>query len=238
VTTIDVSLTDSGDYCLYGSSSVSTPEGLIVVLWVTGEVDLDTVSVLDAALNGALRRRPTHVIVDLAGSHFRGVAGLALLRQAAIAADEYGTGYAFSGVSRRLIDIWKSLWPEWEPPTQYPTVAAGVRAALARQIRRPHPARPPAYRQSAHLPHAHRPALTVTGTDADRYGRDTDQRLAEKSRAGDADAYRALARRHRARMYHSALRTLTNSGSPEDVMADILAHLRASLALLADASPP
>jgi hypothetical protein len=76
--------------------------------------------------------------------------------------------------------------------------------------------------------------------DADwpgEHDRDTDQRLVEMSRAGDTDAYRVLARRHRARLYRSALRTLADSGDPEDVMGDMLDHLRTSLAVFAEASP-
>lgn len=85
-----------------------------------------------------------------------------------------------------------------------------------------------------------RPVAAVPGRDADQrdeLDQDTDQRLVEMSRAGDADAYRVLARRHRARLYRSALRTLADSGDPEEVMGDMVDHLRISLAVFAEASP-
>lgn len=80
-------------------------------------------------------------------------------------------------------------------------------------------------------------AATGSGSGDDRFDQLVDRRLLEASRAGDVEAYQLLVRRHRARLYRSALRARRPSDDPEAVMEDLVANLRASLAIFAEASP-
>jgi anti-anti-sigma factor len=70
-------------------TSVSHDEG-VVVLAVSGEIDLATIPAFEAAIADALTQRPTALIVDLSGVDFLASAGL----QALVAARESLTGAA------------------------------------------------------------------------------------------------------------------------------------------------
>ena len=106
--------------------------GEIIVLRVTGEVDLVTISVLEAALASNLDRRPAHLVVDLAGLQFCSAQGMGVLFSARTTAAERGVGYAISSVSPRLECLWERLWPD-ELPTRYHSEAAAVDDIRTRQ---------------------------------------------------------------------------------------------------------
>jgi anti-anti-sigma factor len=117
--------------CSCTATSIPTPAGEVLVLRVAGEVDLLTTEVLQGALTSSLARGPCHLLVDLAELTFCSVRGLSLLVQASRTAVEQGTGYSVTAASRRTNRAWTVLWPVSELPTQYPTAAAGVAAAIA-----------------------------------------------------------------------------------------------------------
>lgn len=101
------------------------------MLRVAGDVDLLTIAVLQGALASGLARGPRHLLVDLAELAFCSVRGLSLLVQAGRTAAGQGTGYSVTAASRQANRAWTVLWPAGELPTQYPTAAAGVAAAMA-----------------------------------------------------------------------------------------------------------
>jgi len=122
---------DAAAMCSCTAMSIPAPAGEVLVLRVAGEVDLLTIAVLQGALNSGLARGPCHLLVDLAGLTFCCVRGLALLVQAGRTASGQGTGYSVTAASRQANRAWTVLWPVSELPTQYPTAAAGVAAAVA-----------------------------------------------------------------------------------------------------------
>lgn len=65
---------------------------------------------------------------------------------------------------------------------------------------------------------------------SDELDHDADRWLVDKARAGDMDAYEALIRRHRDRIYRIALRMLGNSHDAEDVAQDVAIQLWTALA--------
>lgn len=117
----------------YTEASLFSPAGEIVVLRLAGEVDLSTITALQATLAGNLARGPCHLVVDLAGLTFCSVQGAALLIEARHLAAGQGTGYTVTSASGSIIRIWMLLWTASDLPVQYPSAAAGVIAAVARQ---------------------------------------------------------------------------------------------------------
>jgi anti-anti-sigma factor len=117
--------------CSCTATSIPAPAGEVRVLRVAGEVDLLTIEVLQGALTSSLARGPCHLLVDLAELTFCSVRGLSLLVQAGRTAAGQGTGYSVTAASRQTNRAWTVLWPVSELPTQYPTAAAGVAAAIA-----------------------------------------------------------------------------------------------------------
>jgi hypothetical protein len=79
VPTVDRALDSAAALCSCTSTSLSSPAGEVIVLRVAGEVDLSTVSVLQAALADSVARGPCHLVVDLAGLTFCSARGLTLL---------------------------------------------------------------------------------------------------------------------------------------------------------------
>jgi hypothetical protein len=122
---------DAAAACSCTATSIPTPAGEVLVLRVAGEVDLLTIEVLQGALTSGLARGPCHLLVDLAEMTFCAVRGLSLLVQAGGTAAGQGTGYSVTAASRQTNRAWTVLWPVSELPTQYPTAAAGVAAAVA-----------------------------------------------------------------------------------------------------------
>ena len=117
--------------CSYTAMSIAAPAGEVLVVRVTGEIDLLTVADLRGALTSSLARGPCHLLVDLAGVTFCSAAALGLLVQAGRAAAGQGTGYGVTGASAQVDRAWTVLWPAGELPNRYPTAAAGVNAAIA-----------------------------------------------------------------------------------------------------------
>jgi hypothetical protein len=122
---------DAAALCLCTARSIPAPAGEVRVLRVAGEVDLLTIAVLQGALTSGLARGPCHLLVDLAELTFCCVRGLGLLVEAGRTAAGQGTGYSVTAASRQANRAWTVLWPAGELPTQYPTAAAGVAAAVA-----------------------------------------------------------------------------------------------------------
>jgi anti-sigma B factor antagonist len=121
---------DAAALCSCTATSISAPAGEVLVLRVAGEVDLLTIAILQSALTSGLARRPRHLLVDLAELTFCCVRGLSLLVQAGCTAAGQGTGYSVTAASRQVSRAWTVLWPVSELPTQCPTAAAGVAAAM------------------------------------------------------------------------------------------------------------
>jgi anti-sigma B factor antagonist len=122
---------DAAALCSCTATSIPSRAGEVVVLRVVGEVDLLTITVLQGALASGLARGPCHLLVDLAELTFCSVRGLSVLVEAGRTAAVRGTGYSVTAASRHTRRAWTVLWPVSELPTQYPTAAAGVAAAVA-----------------------------------------------------------------------------------------------------------
>jgi anti-anti-sigma factor len=122
---------DAAASCSCTATSIPAPAGEVLVLQVAGEVDLLTIAILQGALTSALARGPCHLLVDLAELTFCSVRGLSLLVQAGRTATGQGTGYSVTAASRHTNRALTVLWPAGELPTQYPTAATGVTAAMA-----------------------------------------------------------------------------------------------------------
>jgi anti-anti-sigma factor len=122
---------DAAALCACTATSIPSPAGEVLVLRVDGEVDLLTIEVLQGALTSGLARGPRHLLVDVAELRFCSVRGLSLLVQAGRTAVEQGTGYSVAAASHQIDRAWTVLWPVSELPTEYPTAAAGVAAAIA-----------------------------------------------------------------------------------------------------------
>lgn len=69
----------------------------------------------------------------------------------------------------------------------------------------------------------------------DRFDCLDDDALAAWARTGELDAYRDLVRRHRTRMFRSALHVLGASPDPDDLTDDLTTHLHTALAAFARA---
>ena len=88
--------TDGATWCSCTATLLFSPAGDIVVLRVSGEVDLATVDLLRAALDALLDQRPHHLIVDLSQLGFCDGQGLDELVTAGCTAARVGIGYAIS----------------------------------------------------------------------------------------------------------------------------------------------
>lgn len=223
---------DSTLMCSCHTSSMPTPAGEILVVRVFGVVDQATEHVLRGALAEAGRRRPSHLVVDVAGLGFCSVRGLALLAGISTEPAELGTEYLLSGVEPRIERFLRLLWPDDTLPVRYPGAAAAVLAAMGGQRGRhgrDRPASPTVRPATGPGPH--------TADERDRFRELTDQGLIDRARGGDRAAYRELARRHRTGMYRSALRTLGSSDDPEEVGHELATRLRIALAAFGEADP-
>lgn len=208
--------------CRCSLTALPSPAGNIVVLRVTGEVDLATVGLVQTALNSALSVRQDTLVVDLTGVTFCSARGLDVLIEAVAIAADLGICYVISGASAQAQRIWTLLWPADRLPDRYPTARLAVLAALTRR--------------TAHRDRI-RPSSRVLPVPDSPPAPDTDQQLTERARAGDAGAHRTLVRRHRARMYRTALHTLGASDDPDDGTDDIASRLHTALAAVVRAGP-
>lgn len=120
--------------CSCTAMSLSSPAGEVIVVQVAGEVDLFTIAVLREALADSLARGPSDLIVGLAAMTFCDVGGLRLLIETGASAAGSGIGYAVAGAPAQASRVWSLLWPVTGLPIQFPSVASGVVAAMARQV--------------------------------------------------------------------------------------------------------
>ncbi len=127
---------DATSTCSCELDTESGPAGPILVLRVTGEIDLFTLPVLQDALTAAVEKRPGDLVVDLAGVGFCCVRGFALLATAAATAQTNRTGYALSGLPPHLDRVATLLWPE-QTCVRYRSTAAAITAIRIEQTYRP-----------------------------------------------------------------------------------------------------
>ena len=113
--------------CFCETASEPGSGGDVLVLRVTGEIDMLTLPVVRDALSAAMARHPTDLVVDLAGVDFCCVHGFALLIDAARTAETEGTGYALSGLTAHLDRVAALLYPE-KGCVHYRSVVAAVTA--------------------------------------------------------------------------------------------------------------
>jgi len=92
------------------TESFDCAAGEIIVLRVSGEVDLCTLPTLQTALDHTLDRHPAHLVVDLAQLTFCFARGLDLLIQTRHTAAENATGYSVSGAPPQIDRLWNLLW--------------------------------------------------------------------------------------------------------------------------------
>lgn len=116
------------DHC---SCDVTSPGAGVVLLRISGEVDLYSVGLVEDAVRTVLRGAPAHVVVDLAAMSFCGLHGLALLVSAAADAAARGVGFSVCGASAQAVRVWSALWAPAEQFAHHPDAVAGVRAACA-----------------------------------------------------------------------------------------------------------
>lgn len=123
----------TGTSCSCQTTSSPTPAGEIVVVRVFGEVDLSSDHVLQAALTEAARRRPSHLIVDLVGTTFCSMRGLAFLVNAAVRPPIRRDRYVLTGADPRIERALARGWSADDLPARHPTVRTAVLAAMAEQ---------------------------------------------------------------------------------------------------------
>ncbi len=142
--------------CVIGSLQFAAGE--IIVLRVSGQVDLSSVPTLRTALDESLDRHPARLLVDLAQMTFCSARGLDLLTHTGRIAAEKAIGYAVTGVLPHINRVWTLGWDS-DRPIRYPSTAAaiiGIRAAQPVHVSRPRQA----------LGHTSRPEDFHLGPDA------------------------------------------------------------------------
>ena len=123
-------------HCWCSTATISGWGGDIVVLRVAGEVDSQSLAVLDAALDEVLDRRPAHLIVDLTGLVFCSSRGITAVADAARNSVAAGTRYSMSGVPSLFARLWPHYWSGGGAPLLYRTTADAVLAAIVLQVDR------------------------------------------------------------------------------------------------------
>ncbi len=123
-------------WCLLSCATESFPcgAGEIVVLRVSGEVDLYTLPTLQTALDHTLDQHPAHLVVDLAQMTYCSGRGLALLAQARHTAADNAISYTVSGALPHIDHLWTLLWDSDLPLRRRSTTAA-VMAIWAAEVR-------------------------------------------------------------------------------------------------------
>lgn len=117
------------------AESRDAPTGEIIVLGVSGEVDLSTLPVLEATLARSIDSRPAHLVVDLARLRFCSAQGMSVLLGGGVVAAEQDVGYVMCSVPPGVARLWTLFWPD-ERPTLYRNAATAVAALSARQAPR------------------------------------------------------------------------------------------------------
>jgi anti-anti-sigma regulatory factor len=103
----------------------------IIVLRVSGQVDLCYVPIRQAALDAGLDQHPVYLVVDLARMPFCSARGFDLLTQTAHTAAERTTGYAVSGVRSQIARVWTLCWDDDHLPVRYRSTVAAITAIRA-----------------------------------------------------------------------------------------------------------
>lgn len=106
------------------------PAGTIAVLRLAGDIDMDTLPSVWAALITALIDQPADLVVDLSEIRFCGVRGFAVLAAIARVTATTGTGYAVSGLGRHLDHAAAQVWPD-QHLVRHSTIAAAFAAIRA-----------------------------------------------------------------------------------------------------------
>jgi anti-anti-sigma factor len=104
----------------------------IVVLRVSGEVDLCTLPTLQTALDHSIDQKPAHLVVDLAQMTFCSGRDLDLLAQTRHTAADNAISYTVSGVLSHIDHLWTLFWDS-DLPVRYRSAAAAVTAIWAGQ---------------------------------------------------------------------------------------------------------
>lgn len=110
---------------------LTSPHDGIVLLRITGEIDLGSIGRVEDAVRTVLGRRPEHVVVDLAGMGFCGLRGLALLVAARATAAGLGIGLVVTGAPAQAVRVWSLLWEPAQRPPLRPDAATAVREACS-----------------------------------------------------------------------------------------------------------
>ena len=122
---------DPDERCWCTTTALASPSGESLVLCVAGEIDLNTLRLVEDALAAALLRRPTQLVVDIAGVTFCSCRGYRVLLDCAAGAARHGTGYALSGASQHADRIWGILRPDGLLPARYRSSGDALLAAVA-----------------------------------------------------------------------------------------------------------
>jgi anti-anti-sigma factor len=123
-------------WCVLSCATESFPcvAGEIVVLRVSGEVDLCTLPTLQNALDHSLDQHPAHLVVDLAQMAFCSGRGLDVLAQTRHTAADNAISYAVSGALPHIDRLWTLLWDSDLPVRRRSTTAAVI-AIWAAEVR-------------------------------------------------------------------------------------------------------
>lgn len=103
----------------------------VTILYLAGEIDMNTNAQLKDALVGLLEQRTANIVIDLSGVEFCGISGFALLVDAARAVEADGRHVAIVAPSPQLTRTWALLWPDRSIPRHH-TVAAATAVIRAR----------------------------------------------------------------------------------------------------------
>ena len=109
---------------------LTAPDGQVVVLRISGEIDLAAEPLLHTALGREWPYRFAYLVVDLTDVSFCGCSGFAFLAEAALRAGVAGTGMAVTGLSPHLARHADLIWVDGLP-ARYPSVAHAVMAYRA-----------------------------------------------------------------------------------------------------------
>lgn len=115
-------------WCLLSCATESFPcvAGEIVVLRVSGEVDLCTLPTLQTALDHSIDQHPAHLVVDLTQMAFCCARGLDVLAHAHHTAADNAISYTVSGALPHIDRLWTLLWDSDLPVRRRSTTAAVI----------------------------------------------------------------------------------------------------------------
>ena len=98
--------------CCCDVESWASSDGEILVVRVSGELDMLTHPIVAATLAEAVSRAPRHLVVDLAAMTFCCARGFALLAETALAATTRDVAFALSGLTAHHHRIATMLQPD------------------------------------------------------------------------------------------------------------------------------